>query len=479
MTELRRICLWAACLSSLMTGICWAQGGGIAGGGQGGGIGGGGGGGIGGGNQGGGNQGGGNQGGIAIDPEGVVSAAYQKESSDKLSLKRLEAVARNSLSKDVNQHATLRKVSLVRLERACQKFAEQKKHVTDEIDFLAGIQRIDYVFVYPESGDIVIAGPAEGFAANAIGRVVGVTTGRPPLRLDDLIVALRTVGKSQMIGCSIDPVPANHAKLLDAAKANAGPSTPAAIQQRFQQLARILGNQVVTVQGVPADTHFAHVLVEADYRMKLIAVGVERPKVPGLRSQMDLQLPGETIYQRWWFTPLYESINTTDDANAFQLTGQRLQLLSQDDQTDQSGHRSNAATTRVSTQKFAKQFTEKFEDLAAAVPIFAELQNVTDLCILAALLRKERLAERVQWKIELFLDADRMPVLTGRAPQHVPTVGNFKRSGQLMLGLIGGVSIDASAALQTVPRSADKSRALDSTRTQKAVPADADRWWWD
>ncbi len=473
MTQLRSICLLAACLCGLTTSFCWAQGGGgIAGGGQGGGIG--------GGNQGGGQGGGqGQQGGIAIDPAGVVSAAYQKETTDKLSLKRLEAVARKSLSKDINQHATLRKVSLVRLERTCQKFAEQKQHVTDEIDFLAGIQRIDYVFVYPESGDIVIAGPAEGFAANAIGRVVGVTTGRPPLRLDDLIVALRTVGKTRMIGCSIDPVPANHAKLIDAAKANAGPSTPAAIQQRFQQLARILGNQVVTVQGVPAESHFAHVLVEADYRMKLIAVGVERPKVTGLRSQMDLQLPGETIYQRWWFTPLYDSINTTEDANAFQLTGQRLQLLSQDEQTDQSGRRTNAATTRVSTQRFAKQFTEKFEDLAAAVPIFAELQNVTDLCILAALLRQERLTERVDWKMDLFLDSDRMPVLIGRAPQHVPTVGNWKRSGQLMLGLIGGVSIDASTALQSVPRSSDKSRSLESARTQKSVPADADRWWWD
>ena len=341
------------------------------------------------------------------------------------------------------------------------------------------MQRIDYVFVYPESGDIVIAGPAEGFAANAIGRVVGVTSGRPPLRLDDLIVALRTVGKSRLIGCSIDPVPANHAKMIDATKTNAGPATPAAIQQRFQLLARMLGNQVVTVQGVPADSHFAHVLVEADYRMKLMAVGVERPKVAGFRSQMDLQLPGETIYQSWWFTPLYESLSTTADANAFQLVGQRLQLLSQDEQISESGQRTNAATTRVSTQKFAKQFTEKFDDLAAAVPIFAELQNVTDLSILVALLRKERLAERVDWKLELFLDPHRMPVMAGRAPQQVPSIGNWKRSGQLMLGLIGGVSIDASAALQAMPRSPDKSRSLESTRTQKPVPADVDRWWWD
>ena len=33
-------------------------------------------------------------------------------------------------------------------------------------------------------------------------------SGRPTLRLDDFIVAMRTVGKSRQVGCSIDPVPA-------------------------------------------------------------------------------------------------------------------------------------------------------------------------------------------------------------------------------------------------------------------------------
>ena len=58
------------------------------------------------------------------------------------------------------------------------------------------LQRIDYVFVFPESKDLVIAGPAEGFAADSTGRVVGVTTGRPPLRLDDLMVALRALERA-------------------------------------------------------------------------------------------------------------------------------------------------------------------------------------------------------------------------------------------------------------------------------------------
>ncbi len=41
---------------------------------------------------------------------------------------------------------------------------------------LAGLTKIDYVLLYPESNEIVIAGPAEGFVEDSTGRVVGIET---------------------------------------------------------------------------------------------------------------------------------------------------------------------------------------------------------------------------------------------------------------------------------------------------------------
>ena len=41
--------------------------------------------------------------------------------------------------------------------------------VSDEMKYLAGLLRIHYVFFYPETGDIVLAGPAEGFAEDPVG----------------------------------------------------------------------------------------------------------------------------------------------------------------------------------------------------------------------------------------------------------------------------------------------------------------------
>ncbi len=438
----------------------------------------------GGGNQGGGNQGGqggqgnNNAGGIAIDADGVLTLAIGKEATDKLALKRLEAAAKNTLESSLAKFSALRKVSLVGLERAVEKLVEGKKPLPSDMQFMAGLQRIDFVFVYPETGDLVIAGPAEGFAGNSVGRVVGITTGRPPLRLDDLVVGLRASRRSGVIGCSIDPVPENHSRMVAAAKANNGPATPAAIQAKYHDLTRILGQQIVSVNGVPADSHFAQVMVEADYRMKLFCVGRDMPRVNSFRSQLDLQKPGDTIYQRWWFAPFYDSLKKTEDDNAFQFNGQRLQVMSQDEFISENGQRT-AATQRFSAQKWAQLITEKLPELASAVPVFAELQNLTDIAILGALIRRENLASKLDWKMALFLDSERLPHASNATPRKVPSIGGSKRSGQLMLGIIGGVTISPESTLNSLSRTTEMSRDLESSRSRSVRPADREVWWWD
>src|SRR5262249_4566582 len=152
-------------------------------------------------------------GGILVDPEGVVRPMFHVERAGKLDKKRKQELAGKSLPGDLNEKSPLRKISLVQLEAACEEFARNKTHVTGEMQFLAGLQRIDYVFVYPEEKDIVIAGPAEGYLVDHFGRAVGVTSGRPALRLDDLIVALRTQERGGgTIRCSIDPTEATPPK---------------------------------------------------------------------------------------------------------------------------------------------------------------------------------------------------------------------------------------------------------------------------
>src|SRR5579871_3339208 len=117
--------------------------------------------------------------------------------------------------------------------------------------------------------------------------------------------------------------------------------------------------------------------------------------------------PGGNSAQRWWFTPLYDAFVKSEDGLAFQLTGQRTQLVAQEEMVDGGGGRMDAPATRSTTHKWAKHFTDKFPELAAVSPVFADLQNLIDLAVVAALLKKEQFAQKVGWTKSLFLDEQR------------------------------------------------------------------------
>ncbi len=440
----------------------------------------------GGGQQGGGNVGGGGGGaaGIAIDAQGVVTPAFSKTNAGQLNKAMLTAFAKQFVNADVNVASPLRKVSLVRLEAAIEECLKAKKPVPPEMQFLAGLQRIDYVFVDPATKDLVIAGPAEGFAMDHMGRVVGVKTGRPPLRLDDLMVALRALERRGTLGCSIDADETRMAQFQQFAKANSSLTTPAGAAQRYVIMAKILGLQNITVWGVPADSHFGCTLVEADWRMKLLSLGLQNPKVPKFQSHLAMVGRGGNSTQRFWFIPLYDAFQQNDAGTAFQFAGQRAQLMSQEEYVSDAGKRSDAATTRVTTQRFAKLFTQKFPELAQAMPIFAELQNTIDLSILAALFKKERLPQKIGWRMTLLLDSERATYAAiANPPKQVASAVNFRNTGAgMIVGLVGGgVVINAMDTIRSIDFKTDQAERVEGIRAAALKDSHPAKhpWWWD
>ncbi len=63
------------------------------------------------------------------------------------------------------------------------------------------------MFVYPETGDLVVAGPAGDWTVGGENRVVSRETGDPVVRLDDLVVVFRHMmsGRDAHFGCMINP----------------------------------------------------------------------------------------------------------------------------------------------------------------------------------------------------------------------------------------------------------------------------------
>ena len=180
----------------------------------------------------------------------------------------------------------------------------------------------------PDENDIVIAGPAEAWVENPSGRVVGVSTGLPTLLLDDLLVALRTFPNKRAantwVACSINPTADGIRNLREFQN-----QIPKRIPEssRNQITPRIatglrdsLGMTNVVVYGVPRTTNLARVMVEADYRMKLIAVGTEPPPIRMTTFVGALKAAPRGM-QAWWLTPEYKSVKQTQDVLSIQLIG--------------------------------------------------------------------------------------------------------------------------------------------------------------
>ena len=122
--------------------------------------------------------------------------------------------------------------------------------------------------------------------------MVGLTTGRPPIRLDDVIVGLRSVLQGQeAIRISIDPQEERLTALKDFVRRNSSPTSTAGAKRRYRQMGQILGLENVTIDGIPQDSHYARVLVEADYLMKRMSLGAEPTGVRGIRSHLFLLVP--------------------------------------------------------------------------------------------------------------------------------------------------------------------------------------------
>ena len=442
--------------------------------------------------------GGAGAGGVTIDAAGGLTVKSDRRLGSRAEVKRRQALAGEQLPADLNRASDFRKVSLVKLEAALADRLAKGETPTDAMANLAGLTRIDYVFVVPAAagedgaptpGDVILAGPAGGFAPDGLGRVVNAATGRPTVKLADFLTAVRS---GPRLSCSIDPVPARRAQMARAAAGRRPSTSLAGAAAVYRQLADILGLQNIRVEGVPAGSPFGVKLVEADYRLKLFSLKLEPTGVRGLPSYLDVIRPGGDSAKRWELVPSYQPVVTNADRTAFALTGPRVRLLSRDEVIGPDGVARDAGDLAQSEHAWANLVSSRMDELAAAKPAFAALQNLFDLAILTELVKRERLADRTAWPAALFRDPGKLPVPEGNAPKTVPTAYNTKTvGGSLVIGLIsGGVSINPAEVLAETSETGDSSGTLSAARDSAVTPpADADseaggeedavRWWWD
>ena len=155
--------------------------------------------------------------GVRIDASGVLRMQFFSDPTGRLGRQRINEM-RAELDADVARRSKLRKISLTRLEAVIAERLATGGGLTEDMRNLVGLTRLQYIFFYPDTNDIVIAGPAEGYGTDLSGRVIGLQTGQAVLLLEDLITALRSFPPhgeaTPVISCSIDPTAEGLARIL-------------------------------------------------------------------------------------------------------------------------------------------------------------------------------------------------------------------------------------------------------------------------
>ena len=416
-------------------------------------------------------------GGVKIDAQGVLTggeALLDPEIRDRIA-KGLE-----KSDDQIKSAAKLRMISLKGLEAAINKSVESGEQVSSEVSYMAGLQRIEYIIVEPETKDIILAGPGEGFELNDQGVVVGSKSGTPVIQLEDFLVALRSADAArtgQGVSVSIDPTEQGVQRLqqffngLKRSKQSFSPSMQTKVE-------KAMGQQNIRLTGVPTNSRFSQVLVAADYKMKRLGMGLEPAPIKNFPSFMEIAKKANasriSAAPRFWMECSYEPVAKSEDGNVWQIRGSGVKTLTEEEKFDSRGKKSGKGKPNRFAKQWAQTMTERFEELAAAEPAFRELRNVMDLSVIAAIIKSQGLVQKVGLEIPAILGTEKHEIPSYSVPKVVPAQCSFVRiANSWLVSASGGIQLDSWSVAQNTE---DVSEVGEVAKLAARV---GDKWWWN
>jgi hypothetical protein len=272
----------------------------------------------------------------------------------------------------------------------------------------------------------------------------------------------------------------------ESSKAPLRPGMPAR-EKWIHELQARLGLQDVVVTGVPSNTRVAQVLVEADYRMKLIGVakldaGKNVPNYFDLLKAAGQIKGGSLDVLRWWLTMKYSAIVHNPDRTFFEIQGGSVMAQSENQFLNSQGQHVPTGKSEPVNLRFVENLTNHYNELAQRDPVFADLRNIFDMALVAALCRQEHLHQRADWDLGTFApNGDYQPAIV-QAPTVVESVLNhraYNGGRDIVVQVAGGVQADIAgmARDQSIAKEDAGLNAVAKRGKNLALPEG--RWWWD
>ena len=426
--------------------------------------------------------------GVRVSPTGLLQRLSSEEKSGQLTSVAVQA-RKADLNEDVSHTSELRMVSLTRLERAVARRIEEGLPVPETMAQLAGLAQVKYVFAIPETNEIVIAGPAHAWQYNEQGQPVSSVTGRPTLQLDDLVTVLRTFARGNAdFGCSIntrDEGVKTLKEFVEKSQAK-GPVSDLAVRSWVKQIQQKLGRQDVVVWGVPGESRVARVIVEADYRMKLIGInkinaGKDIPGYFDLLPVAQQKIQPNMDALRWWLTVKCDAVLHSADKNVFEIQGSSVLCLSENQLVTADGKHLPTGQSEPTNRLFAQNFTASYSKLAQKDLVFADAQNIFDMALCSALIQHEDLRGKAGWNMGVFAPNGAYAPAIYPVPKEVDSVVNHRvyRGRDIVVQAAGGVRCDVMSLAKDSAKNKPEAELDSLSTTVKALQLSVGRWWWD
>lgn len=354
-----------------------------------------------------------------------------------------------------------RALSLKVLQQKLQQYREPQS-IPQNLKLFCGINRILGYVIDRRFRDILLIGE--------------VDEGLPPLHLEDWVVALRNTwlkythlkGNTQYYtspGCSIDPNPTVLAQLDQVGKQmsreNQSFQEIEDAVNRWEQIC--LSSQQVRVLGVPFDTRFAWVMVQADYDMKRIVDGSDEIEIFAFTSLMDMELQETKSDIRWgriprlsgatnrfWFSP--GEVVYKKDNDILMIDTCNVKLLTEEEHVKAEGKVIGTGKANPNAAIFAADFSRNFTGIAKQRPIFRDLENLYRFVALAKAMKRKSPHQKVGLSLEYLLN--HYPLQGKKVRQNLPGRFHVKRyekqmhtnegiqTQKLWLPSCGGVEMD-------------------------------------
>lgn len=394
-----------------------------------------------------------------------------------------------------NQPSKGRAVSLKVLEKRvkeCMSGGECLENILE----LCGLKKT-YGFVIDEKNrDLILLGKVD---ANS-----------PPLYLEDLVIALRNAwweyaplrGNTYYYsapGCSIDSNPETIQRLQRVGSRILSGSGE--MENTLQKWHAICGEpQKVRVLGIPFDTHFAKITVDADYYMKRLVNGSVFLGIEGLESLTDITLnsakkdviQGRPIsiplscLNRFWFFP--GENRYVEDKDVVLIRRCQVKLLTEEEFLTKRGKVAGTGQANPLAQTFSENFTAKYSQIAEKRQIYAELEGLFRFVALAKVMKHKDTPSEA--RLSLYYLLNQYPIEKTHINRTLPGLSHVKgfehrrdlpggyQIAQLRLPSCGGVSIDIRISKANFVR--DKTgKLLELRQTVLKLRPSSDALYWD